>query len=146
MSAESVVRLLGLGELLGGDFLAVQLLVLAATAGLFAMSLALMIFAARSAGGARKARIEAEAHMRSAQDLVVEARQLSAQIDRASSRNNASTDYAAAKPIRVGSRETTPEAEVEIIEAKHGSRNLDVAKEAATVPKNLLGAFRRRRT
>ncbi len=156
MSAESVLSTLGLGELLARDFLAVQLVILAATGGLFAMSLAMMIMAARSAGGARKARTDAEAQLRSAQDFVVEARQLSAQIERGASRPVASA-AASPPPIRVSARETTPEAEIEIINARHddgaaspaerklGNRNLDAAKEAATVPKSLLGAFRRRR-
>ena len=156
MSAESVVTMLGLGDLLGRDLLAVQIIVLGATAGLLVLSMAMMIMAARSAGGARRARLEAEAQMRSAQDLVVEARQISVQIDRGEAKRSAASDHPK-RPIRVSARETTPEAEVEIISGKHRcgadssaerdlkSRNLDVATEAATVPKGLLGLRRRGR-
>jgi hypothetical protein len=50
------------------------------------------------------------------------------------------------RPVRVSARETTAEADVEIIDLKHNdvvsSRNLDAAKDSATVPSSLL---RRRR-
>lgn len=144
MRAEAILQSIGLGGLLGLDVFAVQLAVLAATAALFAFSLAMMIMAARSAGGARKARHEAEVHLRSAQDVVVEARQLSAQIDRATARSKNDGP----PPIRVSARETTPEAEIDIIDLGKStvvsSRNLDAAKEAASVPKGLLDRTRRR--
>lgn len=145
MNAEAVLQSLGLGEVLSRDVLGVQLAVLAATAALFVFSLAMMIMAARSAGGARKARRDAESCLRHAQDVVVEARQLSAQIDRAGARAN--PDGGA--PIRVGARETTPEADIEVIGLNKSSavstRNLDAAKESSTVPKGLLGRSPRRR-
>lgn len=144
MNAEAISQTLNLGEFVGRDVLGVQLAVLAATAALFVFSLAMMIMAARSAGGARKARLEAENHLRIAQDVVVEARQLSAQIERASA--HAKPDGAA--PIRVSARTTTPEADIEFIDAGKSSalssRNLDAAKESATVPKGLIGRSRRR--
>ncbi len=133
-----------MGEFLGRDVLGVQFVILAATAALFVLSLAMMIMAGRSAGGARKARLEAESHLRGAQDVVVEARQLSAQIDRAAARVKGD----GAQPIRVSARETTPEADIDIIDLNKSnavsSRNLDAAKEAASVPKGLLGRARRR--
>jgi biopolymer transport protein ExbB/TolQ len=137
MSAESVLGALGLREFLAEDFLAVQLVVMAGTAAFFVFSMAMMIMAARSAGSARRARKDAEAQFRKAQDVLVEARQISAQIERAAGRRMAADAHA---PIRVGAKDTTPEAEVEII-----AENLDAATEAATVPKSLLRRSPRRR-
>ena len=145
MSAEGVLGALGLGELLARDYLAVQLIVLGATGGLFALSLAMMVMAARSAGGARKARGDAEALLRNAQDVVVEARQLSAKMERAGAKSASAERHG--QPVRVSARQTTDEAEIEILDLKHAdlsSRNLDAAKESATVPKGLLGRSRRR--
>lgn len=130
MNFEAFFQSLGLGDIIERDVVAVQLLVLGATAGFFAISLAMMVMAARSAGAARRSRAEAENFLRSAQDIVVEARQLSAQFERAAARSASAGD--APHPIRVGSRETTPEADIEVID-----RNLDAAKESATVPKGL---------
>lgn len=144
MNAEAIMQTLGMGGMLGRDVLGVQLAILVVTAALFVLSLAMMMMAARAAGGARKARHEAESCLRNAQDVVVEARQLSAQIDRASARGK--TDGKA--PIRVSARETTPEAEIDILDLTStealASRNLDAAREAASVPKGLLGRARRR--
>lgn len=148
MSADSIVSALGLSEMLAQDFLSVQLLILAATALLFALSIAMMILAARSAGGARKYRLEAETILRGAQDVMVEARQISAKIERAaiSPSPGVSMSNRASAPIRVSARETTDEAEIEILDLKHAdvikSRDLDAARESATVPRGLL---RRRR-
>jgi hypothetical protein len=143
MTVESIFSAFGLGDLLALDALAVQFVVLAATAGLFVLSLAMMIMAARSAGAARRARGEAESYLRNAQDVVVEARQLSAKIERSMA---AKPGTNADRPVRVSARETTAEADVEIIDLKHNdvvsSRNLDAAKDSATVPSSLL---RRRR-
>lgn len=151
MSAESLVTALGLGELFATDMLAVQLSVLAATVASFVVSLALMIMAGRSATGARRARAEAEGLLRSAQDFAVEARQLAAKVERIekSATAAAASDAKGAAPAtRVSARETTPEAEIEIISLKEkdrAARNLDAAKEAASVPSGLLGGFRPRR-
>ncbi len=145
MSAEGVLGALGLGELLARDYLAVQLIVLGATGGLFALSLAMMVMAARSAGGARKARGDAEALLRNAQDVVVEARQLSAKMERSGAKSASAERHG--QPVRVSARQTTDEAEIEILDLKHAdlsSRNLDAAKELVTVPKGLLGRSRRR--
>lgn len=150
MSAESVVTALGLGELLATDVLAVQLVILAATVAAFALSLALMILAGRSASTARRARAEAEVLLRSAQDFAVEARQLAAKLDKGGERVSAAADPKPrpAPPTRVSARETTPEAEVEIITLKEqdrAARNLEAAKESASVPSKLLGGYRPRR-
>lgn len=146
MSVESMLDAFGLGEMLARDLLAVQLIILAATAAVFALSLAIMLLAARSAGRARKARLEAESILRNAQDFVVEARQISAQIDRAMARAKAGGAEGSA-PIRVGARQSTPEAQVDIIDKSRSdavsNRNLDAARESATVPSGLLGRRRR---
>lgn len=150
MSAESVVTALGLGELFATDVLAVQLIILAATIAASVSSLALMIFAGRSANFARKMRRESEVILRSAQDFAVEARQLAAKFDRNGEHVAASADQKPhpAPPTRISARETTPEAEVEIMTLKdqdRAARNLEAAKDAASVPSKLLGGFRPRR-
>ena len=149
MSVDAVAAALGLGELFATDVLAVQLVILAATVAAFVLSLALMVMAGRSANNARRARAEAEGLLRSAQDFAVEARQLAAKLDKGE-RVAASPDAKTrvAPPTRVSARETTPEAEVEIITLKEqdrAARNLEAAKEAASVPSKLLGGFRPRR-
>lgn len=147
MSAESIVAALGLGELLAADVLAVQLLILGGTISSFVVSLALMIMAGRSARSARLARSEAEGLLRSAQDFAVEARQLAAKLDKGGERVSAAAPQSA-PATRVSARETTPEAEVEIITLKEqdrAARNLEAAKDAASVPSRLLGGFRPRR-
>jgi hypothetical protein len=141
MSLETIIEALGLSTLAGRDILAVQFAVLFAMVFLFAISAAMLIMAGRAARGARKARTEAEACLRNAQDVVVEARQLSVQIERATSRSNvAGVDLA--KPIRVGARQTTPEADISIKGARLSDavsvRNLDEAREASTVPRGLI--------
>lgn len=150
MSAESVVSALGLGELFATDILAVQLIIFAATIAAFVFSLALMIMAGRSANSARRARGEAEGLLRSAQDFAVEARQLAAKMEKGGERVSAAADTnpRPAQATRVSARETTPEAEVEIITLKEqdrAARNLEAAKDAASVPSKLLGGFRPRR-
>ncbi len=150
MSGESLASALGLGELFAQDVIAVQMIILAATVSAFVFSLALMIMAGRSATSARRARAEAEGLLRSAQDFAVEARQLGAKVERIEKSASASPEGKApsAPATRVSARETTPEAEVEIISLKEqdrAARNLEAAKEAASVPSGLLGRFRPRR-
>lgn len=151
MSAESVLSILGLGELMATDFLAVQLVILAATIAAFVLSLALMIFSGRSAVASRRARAEAEGLLRSAQDFAVEARQLAAKFDRSAEKTSANAPQTSARPnpsTRVSARETTPEAAIEIItlrEQDRAARNLEAAKDAASVPSKLLGGFKPRR-
>ncbi len=135
MNAQSIIEAIGLGDLTGDDILAAQLIILAASFGLFTISLVMMIVASKSARGARRARAEAEGYLRSAQDFAVEARQLSAHRDKAAARGMPAAD--APTPIRVSARETTPEANIEIMELKPSdvvsNRNLDAAKDAVTV-------------
>ena len=149
MSAESVVTALGLGELFATDVLAVQLVILAATVAAFVFSLALMVVAGRAASSARRARGEAEGLLRSAQDFAVEARQLAAKIEKGGERVSAAdAKTRPAPPTRVSARETTPEAEVEIITLKEqdrAARNLDAAKDSVSVPSSLLGGYRPRK-
>jgi hypothetical protein len=150
MSAESVVTALGLGELFATDMLAVQLVILAATVAAFVFSLALMVMAGRAASSAKRARVEAEGLLRSAQDFAVEARQIAAKIEKGGERVAAAAEEKprVSPPTRVSARETTPEAEVEIITLKEqdrAARNLEAAKDAASVPSKLLGGFRPRR-
>lgn len=145
MSAESLVSTLA--DYMGGDYLLVQLAILAATGVIFVLSVAMMILAARSAGGARRARSDAESYLRNAQNVVVEARQLSAKIERAmAARPRGESGDEKGHPVRVSARETTAEAEVEIVASKKAdtasTRDLDAARESATVPSGLL---RRRR-
>lgn len=145
MSGEMIASALGLGELFAQDVLAVQLVILGATVAAFVFSLASMIMTGRSATSARRARAEAEGLLRSAQDFAVEARQLAAKFERTPATEDGK---AFAPPTRVSARETTPEAEIEIItleEQDRAARNLDAAKDAASVPSKLLGGFRRRR-
>lgn len=145
MTSESFLAALGLGDLLARNSLAVQMIVLAATAFLFALSFAVMIMSSRSAGAARKSRAEAEALLRNAQDVVVEARQISARIERSAALQRPAAS-ASGSPIRVSAAETTTEAEVEFIDLNRGdavpNRDLDAARESAIVPR---GLFRRRR-
>lgn len=151
MSGEALASALGLGELFAQDIIAVQMIILAATVSAVVFSLALMIMAGRSATGARRARAEAEGLLRSAQDFAVEARQLAAKVERIEKTAMAAAPEGktpSAPPTRVSARETTPEAEVEIISLKEqdrAARNLEAAKEAASVPSRLLGGFRPRR-
>ncbi|MFN3960594.1 MAG: hypothetical protein ACK4NP_11840 [Parvularculaceae bacterium] len=150
MSGEMIASALGLGELFAQDVVAVQLVILAATVASFVFSLAMMVMTGRAATSARRARAEAEGLLRSAQDFAVEARQLAAKVERGAERASAASPDAkpAAPPTRVSARETTPEAEVEIIsheEQDRAARNLEAAKEAASVPAKLLGGLRRRR-
>jgi hypothetical protein len=145
VNAQSIIEAIGLGDLTGGDILAIQLIILAASIGLFAISLVMMIVASKSARGARKARADAEGYLRSAQDFAVEARQLSAHRDKAAARGMSAGD--APSPIRVSARETTPEADIEIMDLKPSdvvsNRNLDAVKESVTVPKR-VSRWRRR--
>lgn len=149
MSAESIVSMMGLGELFATDVLAVQLVILAATVAAFVFSLALMVLAGRSAVAARRSRAEAEGLLRSAQDFAVEARQLAAKFDRAGDRptTEAAPKARPSQSTRVSARETTPEAEIEIITLKEqdrAARNLEAAKDSVSVPTTLLGGFRSR--
>lgn len=161
MAFEGLLSLEGLGGFLARDFFTLQVGVLALTALAFLCTFVLCLLAFRAAGGAKRARLDAEAQFRAAQDLAVEVRHLTAQIERATGRRMTSVP---SSPVRVGASELTDEAEIEIIGAPsreteageestmEGSdrdpasdRALDGAKRAATVPAALLGGLLRRR-
>jgi hypothetical protein len=155
MTAERFIEALGFGGLFALDAYGVQLLILAATVAALVFSLAMMVMAGRAAGAAKRASADAEACLRSAQDMVVEARQLAARDRQATERVHAAEAPSQANgkrsaPIRVSARETTTEAEVEILRLKDadraaGNRALNEAAESASVPKGLLTGFRNRR-
>ncbi|MEZ5922189.1 MAG: hypothetical protein R3C60_12685 [Parvularculaceae bacterium] len=105
-----------------------------------------MILAGRAAGSARTSKKEAETILRSAQDLVVEARQLSSRMERVHA--SSPSDDRPRAPVRVSARETTPEAEVEVLDLAErdvAGRNLSAAKDGSTVPQMKKGYRRRRR-
>lgn len=146
MSVEGFLSSLGLRDLFE------QIGFETATILLFISSIVICMMAFQAAGAARKARNEAKAHLRSAQDLADEMRHLTAQVEKA-------THKRVSTPVRVGSSETTDEAEIEIIAADDPSfdegdrlaneangRTLEEAKKAATVPSALLGGFLRRKS
>jgi hypothetical protein len=122
---------------------------------LFICSFVLCIMAFKAAGAARRARNEAQAHMRSAQDLAVEVRHLTAQVEKAAARRTSAN--AQPSPVRVSAAETTEEAEIEIIagpepvsdfdddERFATEATLEEAKRGATVPSALLGGLLRRK-
>ncbi|MEX0643701.1 MAG: hypothetical protein WD076_00200 [Parvularculaceae bacterium] len=161
MAFEGLLSPQGLGEFLARDFFTLQVGVMVLTALAFLCTFVLCLMAFRAAGGAKRARIDAEAHYRAAQDLAVEVRHLTAQIERATGRRMTSVP---STPVRVGASELTDEAEIEIIgsdlrgddalggagrDAADGDlaheKALDEAKKAATVPAALLGGLLRRR-
>lgn len=157
MAFEEFLMRVGLGELVAEDFFLAQILLMSVTALLFAASLVMCVMAFRAAAAARKARSEAQAHFLSAQDLAVEMRHLTAQVELATKRP-------AAKPVRIDLVEPLVEAaanedqamtaendspgaeNAKAVEAPETSdKTLDAAKEAASVPKALVGSFLRRR-
>jgi hypothetical protein len=160
MAFEGLLSPEGLGAFLAQDFFSLQVGVMTLTALLFFCTTVLCLLAFRAAGGAKRARREAEAQFQAAQDLAVEVRHLTAQIERATSRRASAPSFPSG-PVRVGASEVTDEAEIEIINAPHGrddqaamdldeggsigDRTLDAAKKAATVPAALLGGLLRRR-
>lgn len=161
---ENLASVLGLRELLAGDMFAAQLGVLAVTTFLVVCSFVLCLMAFRAAGAARRARGEAEAHFRAAQDLAVEMRRLTAQVEKAMTRRAAAASVPST-PLRASAAEATGEAGVtiepaepeesadaahasgeETVEAASAERALEAAKKAATIPSALLGAMLRRRS
>lgn len=125
---------------------------------LFISSLVICMMAFQAAGAARKARNEAKGYLKSAQDLALEVRHLTAQVEKATHKR---ATAASSGPVRVGASETTEEAEISIIDAptdessydeddrlanEANGRTLEEAKKAATVPSALLGGFLRRKS
>ena len=83
MNVEEVLASFGLGGLVADEFFFTQIGILTLTGILFAGSLALCIMAMRAAFSAKRARNEAQLSVDSMQDLAVEMRQLTAQVERA---------------------------------------------------------------
>ena len=96
MNFEQVLASFGLGGLVADAFFVTQIGVLALTGILFAASLALCIMAMRAAFTAKRARNEAQMTVASMQDMAVEMRQLTAQVERANYAQNRAgqDDYA----------------------------------------------------
>ncbi|MEQ8936778.1 MAG: hypothetical protein RIE56_13395 [Amphiplicatus sp.] len=157
MAFEEFLMRVGLGELVAEDFFLAQILLMSLTALLFAASLVMCVMAFKAATAARRARSEAEAHFLSAKDLAVEMRHLTAQVELATKRP-------AAKPVRIEIVEPLVDAAANEDQAstpaeddsERGAnfaeedvapfdKTLDAAKEAASVPKALVGSFLRRR-
>lgn len=84
MSLDQVLASTGFGWLVADEFFVTQIGVLTLTGILFAASLALCIMAMRAAFTAKRARNEAQLTVASMQDMAVEMRQLTAQVERAS--------------------------------------------------------------
>lgn len=84
MNFEQVIASFGLGGLVADEFFVTQIGVLTLTAILFAASLALCIMAARAASTAKRVRDDVQSSAASMQDMAVEMRQLTAQVERAS--------------------------------------------------------------
>ncbi len=152
MASEGLLSPQGLGEFLARDFFTLQVGVMTLTALAFLCTFVLCLLAFRAAGAAKRSRLDAEAHYRAAEDLAVEVRHLTAQIERATGRRMSSS------PVRVGASELTDEAEIEVISSPDDGaameaadddpardRALDAAKKAATLPAALLGGLLRRR-
>lgn len=134
---------MGLPYLMEGDVLGMQIAVLAASALLFAASIVVAIMAFRAAGAASKSRLLAEGHHRAVQDLSVELRRLSAQVERVANKRYAAPEEASPVEagVRIGAADGAEEAEVSVIaapDAPPATHDLDAAKIAATVPSALI--------
>ncbi len=133
MSLESLLAAIGV-DLAAFDFLLTQIGVLTGTGLLFLLSLVACMMAFRAAGSARRSRLDAEAHFRSAQTLATEIRHLTAQMETATRTAgprdyDKPTDYAS---VEIGAADNAG-AELEAAEAA-----LEAAKRAATEPSDLL--------
>ena len=122
--------LFGFGGATASSFMIGHFALAAATFAMFAISGGFSIAAIRNAREARDARADAEKHKRSAQDLAVEVRHLTAQVERALARAQAGAapverpaalaggGAMGSNPVRVGAAKDTEEAEIEIIAAE----------------------------
>ncbi len=81
MSIEGLLSMSGLGEFVDQDFFVAQVALLGGTVLFFILSCVFCIMAFRSAIAARDARGEAQAYFKSAEDLAVEVRRLTAQVE-----------------------------------------------------------------
>jgi hypothetical protein len=148
MSFEEFMALTGLEALLADGFFTTQLGILMITGLLFLASFAFCLLAMKSAGSARRMRREATALFEDMQSLAGEMRSMKESV----------SDPSSYRGVRVGSREMTPEADVEIrhrreprrrdetLELREEDRDLAAARRAAIEPSALLrrGFLRRR--
>lgn len=111
---------------------------------LFLASVVLCFQAFRAASSARAAKLDSAEFAKTAEDIVQEMRQLSAQMEKASSRYSG---VAASHSEEDGDEfgEPVDLREEDSIDDEASTKNLSVAKEAATVPSSLLTGFFRRR-
>ncbi|MFQ5562849.1 MAG: hypothetical protein ACE5FO_04690 [Parvularculaceae bacterium] len=170
MGYEQVLARLGLGGLSGPDVFAAQIFLLAFTLVLFIGAIALCILAFRAVGAARRLREDVDTQFRAVQDLAVEVRHLTAQVEKAVTRRT-SVPETPSRSARVGAAATTPEAEVEVSTDERNARSrnqerdeaaaqttaddaerdrgssqmLDAAKRAATEPAAILRSIMRRK-
>ena len=167
MSLQDMLSALGFGGLTASEFVSIaELAMLFGSGILFLSTFVLCMMAFRATGAAQQARKAAETHFRSAQDLAVEVRHLTAQVEKSTARRTAEASVPAS-PVRVGALETTGEADVEIIADHAGEEGatlgevetvaaapeatapsdprLEEATRAASVPSALLMKRRRRR-
>lgn len=150
---------------LGG--FATQIMILAITLLLFFAAISLCVLAFRAVGAARRLRQEVDAQFRSVQDLAVEVRHLTAQVENAVARRASVPEAPPSRTARVGASETTPEADIEIVQEEPersaadkaedekaepaddadpmSTRMLDAARRAATEPAAILRSFMHRK-
>lgn len=156
MAFEELLARIGLGELVAEDFFLAQVLMMSAATILFLASLVMCVMAFRAAGAARKARSEAEAHFLSAKDIAVEMRHLTAQVELSTKRLAASpvrsepVEAASEKPVLPGSETNIDADRASSSDAANDSapledKTLSAAREAASVPKSLVGSLLRRK-
>lgn len=139
MALHDFLASLGFEEFLTKDIFTAQVGVLAATAFFFAGSLVLCLMAFRAARAAGRSRSEAQAHFRSAQDLAVEVRRLTAQVEKATTRRAAAS--VPSTPMRVSAAETTEEAEVVIEAAEEAPEPVEGAENAAVLSEEKAAAL-----
>lgn len=141
MGFESFLAGVGLGGLVAEDFFFAQVVLMSVTALLFLASLVISLMAFRAAAAARQARREAN-------DLAAEMRHLTAQVELAVKRPAARPVEAAMAPCadEADENERMDVANDAVAEEPPpADRTLDAAREAATVPKALVGSLLRRR-
>ena len=153
---EQVFASFGVAGFFATDPIILQALVLAATGLLLIVSLAVCAMAFRAAGASRRDRSDIAQKLAAAEELVKEARQLTAQTELAAKR------LAMRPAAEPASPETSKEAETDAAATletpaeplshgvfadewvKDSEKSLATAREAATVPKSLLRSLMRR--
>ncbi|MEL6365317.1 MAG: hypothetical protein AAFR11_10815 [Pseudomonadota bacterium] len=118
--------LFGFGGVVAESFFWGHVAIAGASAMMFIASFGFCAAAFRAVQDAKSARADAEAHKRSAQDLAVEVRHLTAQVERALARAEGGVAdpgrTSRSHPVRVGATRDTEEAEVEIIASNDGEK------------------------